>query len=56
MIRRRVKRAIADKLAAQIIQYNLKSGIGHDEYLELVTHDPITKRDLAKDFANRWIE
>ena len=54
MIRRRVKRAIADKLAAQIIQYNLKSGIGHDEYLELVTHDPITKRDLAKDFANRW--
>lgn len=54
MIRRRIKKGIADKLASQMIQYNLKKGVTHEEYLKAVSHDPVTKRDLAKDFANRW--
>ena len=54
MIRRRIKKGIADKLASQMIQYNLKKGVTHDEYLAAVSHDPVTKRALAKDFANRW--
>jgi len=54
MIRRRVKREIANKLAAQVLQYNLSEGITHDEYLKIVTHSPITKKDLSRDFCNRW--
>jgi hypothetical protein len=54
MIRRRVKMEIASRLASQVLQYNLKEKISHDEYLKIVTHNPVTKRDLSRDFNNRW--
>lgn len=54
MIRRRIKMEMANRLASQVIQYNLKQELSHDEYLKIVTNNPITKKDLSRDFYNRW--
>ena len=54
MIRRRAKLAIAEKVAAQIIQYNLTQDTTYDQYLKIVS-DPIGKRVLEKDFSGRWL-
>lgn len=45
---------MVNRLASQIIQYNIKPDITHQEYLKIVDHNPILQRELRQDFDSRW--
>ena len=45
---------MVNRLASQVIQYNIKPDITHQEYLKIVDHNPILQRELRQDFDNRW--
>ena len=54
MVRRRQTRAALAKLNMQFIQYGITEPISYEEYIRIVDHQPITRRELRQLFQGRW--
>jgi hypothetical protein len=54
MLKRRQTRAAIEKLNMQFIQYGITKPISYEEYIRIVDHKPMTRRELRQLFNGRW--
>jgi hypothetical protein len=54
MARPKQTKAALAKLNMQFIQYGISKPINYEQYLRIVDHQPITRRELKQLFLGRW--